>query len=77
MTVIIRAIGPSLGPLGVPNPLADPVLQLQGDGGVTHHQQQLERLTRNKQIIDSGFRRPMIWSQPFSRPSIRVLIRQS
>ncbi|MFZ1217725.1 MAG: hypothetical protein WAO00_00460 [Chthoniobacterales bacterium] len=30
--VLIRAIGPSLGQFGVPNPLADPVLELHGPG---------------------------------------------
>ncbi len=30
--VLLRAIGPSLGALGVPNPLADPVLELHGPG---------------------------------------------
>ncbi len=31
--VIIRAIGPSLGSMGVVNPLTDPVLELRGAGG--------------------------------------------
>jgi hypothetical protein len=31
--IILRAIGPSLGPLGVANPLADPVLELHGTDG--------------------------------------------
>jgi hypothetical protein len=31
--VIIRAIGPDLGPLGVPNPLADPTLELHDSTG--------------------------------------------
>jgi hypothetical protein len=31
--VLLRAIGPSLAQLGVPNPLADPVMELHGEGG--------------------------------------------
>jgi hypothetical protein len=31
--VLLRAIGPSLGQSGVPNPLADPVMELHGAGG--------------------------------------------
>jgi hypothetical protein len=31
--VIVRAIGPSLSRFGIPNPLADPVLELHGPGG--------------------------------------------
>jgi hypothetical protein len=31
--VLLRAIGPSLAQSGVPNPLADPVLELHGPGG--------------------------------------------
>ena len=33
--VLLRGIGPSLGSLGVPNPLADPQLQLNGPAGFT------------------------------------------
>ncbi|MFZ1218328.1 MAG: M4 family metallopeptidase, partial [Chthoniobacterales bacterium] len=33
--VIVRAIGPSLSQFGVPNPLADPVLELHGPGSFT------------------------------------------
>jgi subtilisin-like proprotein convertase family protein len=32
-TVLLRAIGPSLTPLGVPNALADPALELRGPAG--------------------------------------------
>ena len=34
--VLIRAIGPSLAQFGVPNVLADPVLELHGPGCVCH-----------------------------------------
>jgi len=33
--LLLRAIAPSLAPLGVPNVLADPVLELHGPGGFT------------------------------------------
>jgi hypothetical protein len=32
--IIIRALGPSLGPLGIANPLADPVLELRDANGM-------------------------------------------
>ena len=42
--VIIRAIGPSLQQFNVPNPLADPVLELHGaDRGAHYVERQLER----------------------------------
>jgi hypothetical protein len=33
--VLLRGIGPSLGAFGVPNPLADPVMELHGPAGFT------------------------------------------
>ncbi len=45
--VLIRAIGPSLAQFGVPDPLADPVLELHGPGRLCHHhKQRLERRPR-------------------------------
>ncbi len=42
--VLIRAIGPSLTQFGVPNALANPVLELHGPGLICHHyERQLER----------------------------------
>ena len=34
--VVVRAIGPSLGPFGIANPLADPVLELAGPTELDH-----------------------------------------
>ena len=67
VTVIIRAIGPSLGSLGVPNPLANPVLQLQGDRRRQHRPTTTGELTRNKKSSIPGSRRPMISRQPLWR----------
>ncbi len=52
--VLIRGIGPSLGQFGVPNPLADPKLELSGSGGFTTVTNNDWRDTQEQQIIDTG-----------------------
>jgi len=52
--VIIRAIGPSLGTIGVANPLADPVLELHGPGGFVTITNNNWRDTQEQEIIATG-----------------------
>jgi hypothetical protein len=53
--VIMRAIGPSLGPLGVPGALADPVLELRDSNGDSITTNDNWQDSPDKQaIIDSG-----------------------
>ncbi len=52
--VLIRGIGPSLGQFGVPNPLADPKLELSGSGGFTTVTNNNWRDTQEQEIIDTG-----------------------
>ncbi len=53
--VIVRAIGPSLGGFGVPNPLQDPVLELRDGNGVLIDQNDNWRETNETAIMASGF----------------------
>jgi hypothetical protein len=53
-TVLIRAIGPSLTPLGVPNALADPVLELRGPGTFITVTNDNWRDTQQAAIIATG-----------------------
>jgi hypothetical protein len=52
--VIFRAIGPSLAQFGVPNPLADPVLELHGPSGFTTIINDNWRDTQAAEIIATG-----------------------
>jgi hypothetical protein len=52
--VIIRAIGPSLTRFGIPNPLADPVLELHGPGSFITVINNNWRDTQEEQIKASG-----------------------
>ena len=53
--VLIRGVGPSLGGLGVPNPLADPQLELNGTNGfVTVTNNDWMDAPNRQAIIDSG-----------------------
>jgi hypothetical protein len=52
--VLLRAIGPSLSDQGIPNPLADPVLELHGPAGFTTVINNNWRDTQEQQIIDTG-----------------------
>jgi hypothetical protein len=52
--VIFRAIGPSLAQFGVPNPLADPVLELHGPSGFTTIINDNWRDTQEAEIIATG-----------------------
>ena len=52
--VLIRGIGPSLGQFGVPNPLADPVLELHGSAGFITITNNNWRDDQEQQIIDTG-----------------------
>jgi hypothetical protein len=52
--VIFRAIGPSLASSGVPNPLADPVLELHGPAGFTTIINDNWRDTQEAEIIATG-----------------------
>ena len=50
--VLVRAIGPSLTQFGVPNALADPVLELHGPAAICHdHQRQLAETIRRRQRL--------------------------
>jgi len=53
--VIVRAIGPSLGGFGVPNPLQDPVLELRDGNGALIDQNDNWRDTNETAIMASGF----------------------
>ncbi len=52
--VLLRAIGPSLSSSGIPNPLADPVLELHGPNGFQTVINNNWRDTQEQQIIDTG-----------------------
>lgn len=52
--VIVRAIGPSLGAAGVPDPLADPTLELHGPAGFTTITNDDWRDTQEAEIIATG-----------------------
>jgi glucose/arabinose dehydrogenase len=52
--VIIRAIGPSLQQFNVPNPLADPVLELHGPGAFVTITNDNWRDTQQNEIMNSG-----------------------
>jgi glucose/arabinose dehydrogenase len=52
--VIIRAIGPSLQQFNVPNPLADPVLELHGPTGAFITSNDDWRTTQEAEIVNSG-----------------------
>jgi hypothetical protein len=54
--VIIRAIGPSLAQFGIPNPLADPVLELRGPAGFTTITNDNWRDTQQAEITATGLR---------------------
>jgi PKD repeat protein len=56
-TVIVRGIGPSLGPLGVPNTLADPVIEVHDSSGALIPgaiNDNWQDAATKQQIIDSG-----------------------
>jgi len=53
-TVIVRAIGPSLAASDIPNPLADPLLELYDSNGSLISSNDNWRSTQAQQIIDSG-----------------------
>jgi hypothetical protein len=52
--VLIRAIGPSLFNFGVPNPLADPVLELHGPAGFATIVNNDWRQTQESEILATG-----------------------
>jgi len=52
--LIIRAIGPSLGAFGVPNPLADPFLELHDGNGNTIFSNNNWRDTQEAAILNTG-----------------------
>ena len=52
--ILLRGIGPSLGAVGVPNPLADPVLELHGPEGFTTIINDNWRDTQQDEIIATG-----------------------
>ena len=52
--VLIRAIGPSLTGFGVPNALADPVLELHGPGGFVTITNNNWRETQEAEIQATG-----------------------
>ncbi|HEV2842692.1 MAG TPA: hypothetical protein VGW39_15320 [Chthoniobacterales bacterium] len=65
--VMIRAIGPSLGPAGIPNPLMDPVLELFDQTGALIATNDNWEINANQQeIIDTGI--------PPSSPAESVLL---
>jgi Matrixin len=51
--VLVRAIGPSLGPLGVANPLQNPFLELKDANGMTLAANDDWRATQEQEIIDT------------------------
>jgi plastocyanin len=53
--VILRAIGPSLGPLGVADPLPDPVLELHASDGTILAMNDNWKDTQQDEIMASGF----------------------
>jgi hypothetical protein len=54
--VVLRAIGPSLAPLGVPNPLPDPVLELRAsDGSTLAMNDNWTNSPQMAEIVASGF----------------------
>ena len=52
--VMLRAIGPSLAGAGIPNALADPLLELHGSGGFVTVTNNNWRDDQEQQIIDTG-----------------------
>jgi hypothetical protein len=52
--VIVRAVGPSLGALGVPEPLANPTLELHGPNGLIASNDDWMNSPDKQVIIDSG-----------------------
>ena len=52
--VLLRAIGPSLSQLGVPNVLADPVLELHGQGAFVTITNDNWRDTQEAEIMATG-----------------------
>jgi glucose/arabinose dehydrogenase len=52
--IIIRALGPSLQQFNVPNPLADPVLELHGSGGSFITSNDNWRDTQETEILNTG-----------------------
>jgi hypothetical protein len=52
--VLLRAIGPSLVDFGVPNPLADPVLELHGPAGFATIANNNWRQTQEAEILATG-----------------------
>jgi hypothetical protein len=52
-TVIVRAIGPSLQQLGIPNPLVDPTLELRGPTGAFVASNDDWRTTQELEILNS------------------------
>ena len=53
--VVLRAIGPSLAAFGIPNPLADPVLELHGGDGSLITMNDNWKDTQQSEIEASGF----------------------
>ena len=66
--VLLRAIGPSLTGFGVPDALADPVLELHGPAGFATITNDNWRDTQDAAIKAPASRPPMIWSQRSVRP---------
>jgi len=56
--VIVRALGPSLQQIGVPDPLADPRLELRGSTGALIASNDNWRTTQEAEIIDSQLAPP-------------------
>jgi hypothetical protein len=52
--VLVRGIGPSLGKFGVPNPLADPTMELHGPGGFVTLNNNNWRDTQEAEIQATG-----------------------
>ena len=68
--VLIRAIGPSLG---LPDQLNNPTLQLRDSSGALLDENDDWKLSPNKQaIMDSVWRRLMIWNRPSSHHRPRM-----
>ena len=81
-TVLARAIGPSLTPLGVPNALQDPVLELHNSAGTTIASNDSWKSDQETQITATGLapsdiREAAILSVPLSPGNYTAIVRGS
>jgi hypothetical protein len=81
-TVLVRALGPSLGALGVPNSLQDPMLELHNSSGTTLASNDNWRSDQETQISAIGLapgdnREAAILSTPLAPGSYTAIVRGS